>query len=174
MVRTYVGRLTAALLLSATVVAGGVGLSTAQQAPAVETLQASNFATSCADLTGDAVETLENLLLEKDDADFRGLPSAMVVLQSESEVDLSMKSMLDSPHSIVIGDPNEPVACGDIGGYVPEEDDDDADDLEIGLMPWGDSGYFGVAHIDGDNNFDADADDDSATEIEVEVAVPNE
>src|SRR5690606_15338226 len=99
----------------------------------------------------------------------------MVVLESESEVDISMETLLNSPHSIVIGDPNEPVACGDIGGYVREDDDDDDDsDIEIGLMPWGDSGYFGIAHIEGDNDFDDDDDDDdSSTEIDVEVAVPN-
>jgi hypothetical protein len=178
MIRTYVVRLAGAALLSASIVAGAVGVTTAQQSPATDTLQASIFATSCADLTGTAVETLDNLLLDDNEGagEFRGLPSAMTVLQSDSEIDLSMSTLLDSPHSIVIGDPNNPVACGDIGGYIRDDDDDDDDfDLVIGLMPWGDSGYFGVAQIEGDNDIDDDdEDDDNETDVEVHVAVPNE
>ncbi|MCC6703805.1 MAG: hypothetical protein IT334_02945 [Thermomicrobiales bacterium] len=172
MQQSHVRRLAATFLLSASVIAGGVGLSSAQQTPATDTLQASIFATSCADLSGEAVETLRNLTLDHADAEFRGLPSAMVVLDSDSEVEISLVTMLDSPHSIVIGDPNSPVACGDIGGHVPGDDDDDSD-IEVGLWPWNDSGYFGIAHIEGENDLDDD-DDDSNTEIDIEVAVPNQ
>jgi hypothetical protein len=177
--RTYIARLTAAFLISASVAGGAVGLSTAQQSPAVETLQAGIFATSCADLTGTAVETLDNLLLDDNDGsgEFRGLPSAMTVLESDSDVDISLSTLLDSPHSIVIGDPNTPVACGDIGGFIRDDsEDDDGFDLVVGLMPWGDSGYFGIAQIEGDNNIDDDDDDDDdgESEVEVHVAVPNE
>jgi hypothetical protein len=170
--RSSLVRFAVAFLISASVAGAAVGLTTAQQSPATTTLQASIFATSCADLDGTAVATLENLLLDDDDAEFRGLPTAMVVLDSDSDVDIAMKTLLDSPHSIVIGDPNNPVACGDIGGNVRDDDDDDFD-FEIGLWPWGDSGYFGIAHLEGDNDIDDD-DDDSNTEIDIEVAVPNE
>ena len=171
-------RFVAAFLVAASVVAVGAGLSTAQQSPATDNLQASIFATSCADLTGEALETLENLLIDNDEgeAELRGLPSAMVVLESDSTAGISLKRMLDSPHSIVIGDPNTPVACGDIGGFIREDsDDDDTADLIIGLMPWGeDSNYSGIAEFEGDNDMEADDDEDGETEINVQVAVPNE
>lgn len=162
-----VRHLAAALFVSASMAAGAAGLATAQSTPATapDTLVAGIYAGSCADFSGDAVESLRDLTLDNANGEARGLPSAMAVLDSDTELRVSINTFLDSPHSIVIGDPSNPVACGDIGGLVDLNNDDE--DLDIGLWPVNDSGYFGIAEIDGD-------DDDNETEVAVYVAVPNE
>ena len=155
-----------ALVASASVAAGTASFVLAQQStPATETLVAGIYAGSCADFTGDPVETLRDLTLDSRNAEFRGLNTAMAVLDSDTELNIAIGSLLDSPHAIVVGDATAPVACGDIGGLVDLNDDDE--DLDIGLWPVDDSGYFGIAEIDGD-------DEDNETEVSVYVAVPNE
>jgi len=157
----------AALFISTAVAAGAAGLTAAQSTPISNSaLVAGVFAGSCADFAGgEPVEALRDLTLDNANGEARGLPSAMAVLDSDTELRVSINTFLDSPHSIVIGDPSNPVACGDIGGLVDLNNDDE--DLDIGLWPVNDSGYFGIAEIDGD-------DDDNETEISVYVAVPNE
>lgn len=155
-----------ALVASASIAAGSAGFVLAQQSsPATDTLVAAIYAGSCADFGGDPVETLRDLTLDNSSAEFRGLPSAMAVLDSDTELNTGVETFLDNPHALVIGDAAEPVACGDIGGLVDLRDDDE--DLDIGIWPVDDSGYFGIAEIDGD-------DDDDETEISVYIAVPND
>ncbi len=155
-----------ALIVSLAIAAGSAGFVLARQAtPASESLIAGIFAGTCADFTGDAVEALRDLTLDNRNAEFMGLATAMVVLDSDTELDIALSTLLDSPHAIVVGDAGAPVACGDIGGFVDLRDDDE--DLDIGIWPVEDSGYFGIAEIDGD-------DDDDETDISIYVAVPNE
>lgn len=91
----------------------------------------------------------------------QGSMEAIVVLESDTELDISLDSLLSQAHAIVVGDPAAPQACGDIGGVV-----DDDEDLSIGLAPLNTPDAFGIAHLDGDD------DDDDELDIKVFVAVP--
>ena len=85
----------------------------------------------------------------------------MGVLTSESEVGVRLSNLLSSPHAIVIGDLAAPLACGDIGGFVRGIGDND--EIEIGLSSIADSGVFGVARLEAD---------DDEMEIDLYVAAP--
>ena len=94
-----------------------------------------------------------------DRGDWVGVENLGVVLESETDDVAPGEDLLSSPHSVVVFSEGNPVACGEIGGYV------DDDDLRIGLQPVDDSGYFGIASID---DIDDDDDDD---EVEIDLSV---
>ena len=93
-----------------------------------------------------------------EDGEWAGVDGIGAVLESETDDVASGQALLDSPHSIVVFAQGNVVACGEVGGNVDDED------LDIGLRPVGDSGYFGIAKLNdvrGDDDTDGadDADD---------------
>ena len=116
----------------------------------------------CTEL-GQEVATLDPPRPE--DGAWVGVEGLGVVLESETDDVVSGRVLLDTPHSIVVSAGDTPVACGEIGGYANDED------LDIGLQPVGDSGYFGVATLD-DVDDDDGGDDDDDVEIDLPVFQP--
>ena len=93
---------------------------------------------------------------------FSGQKTAIGVLTSETDVRVSLSTLVGSPHAIVIGDLANPVACGDIGGFTRGIVNND--EIEIGIAEIGDSGHFGVARLEGDGS--------NETEIDLYIAAP--
>src|SRR5918998_3917178 len=79
-----------------------------------------------------------------------GAPTAVLVKESETDVDLPLGDILSAPHAINIHESAEAIqnyiACGDIGGRVIDGD------LTIGLLELNDSGHHGVAVLEGNDN----------------------
>ena len=76
-----------------------------------------------------------------------GVPTAVLVKQSETDVALPLGDILAAPHAINVHESAEAIqnyiACGDIGGRVIDGD------LVIGLSELNDSGHHGVAVLQG-------------------------
>jgi plastocyanin len=79
-----------------------------------------------------------------------GVPTAVLVKQSETDVALPLGDILSAPHAINVHESAEAIqnyiACGDIGGRVIDGD------LVIGLRELNDSGHHGVAVLEGDDD----------------------
>jgi hypothetical protein len=90
---------------------------------------------------------------------FSGSANAFAVLTSESDARIRLSDLLGSQHSIVIGDLAAPLACGEIGGITSRI----SGDFRIGIAAIGDSGVFGIAELESD---------DDETEIDLYVAAP--
>lgn len=135
--------------------------TSAQDSPANQ--QASIVAGSCANLGTTAAFSLRQVTPNdpRVGGSFSGQKTASGVLTSESEVRVSLSTLLKSPYAIVIGDPAAPLACGDIGGFTRGVVDND--EIEIGIASVGDSGHYGVAKIEADG---------SKTEIDLYIAAP--
>lgn len=114
---------------------------------------------------GDEVVALDNLVRLPEGApvegDPVGAPGAQVVHGSpdDSSLDLTVDDLLADDHILAVFDAEgeEIVACGPIGAYTMDEEDDS---LAIGLRSQGESPYSGVALFD-------DSDDDDDLDIEV-------
>lgn len=91
-----------------------------------------------------------------------GLATVVLSETDDDEIDVSASTLIESPHSIVAYIDDSPVACGEIGGLL-----DDDEDLWIGLEPLEDSGFFGIVELE---NIDDDDDDD--LEIDVYLVQP--
>ena len=78
-----------------------------------------------------------------------GVPTAVLVEESETDVALPLGDILAAPHAINVHESAEAVqnyiACGDIGGRVIDGD------LVIGLRELNDSGHQGVAVLEGND-----------------------
>lgn len=161
MVRSRIRAATATFILATIFAAGAVAPALAQQSPA--SLTANLFQGSCAELNETPLRSLRSVTASdpRVGGSFSGLPTALGVLTSESEVPVRLSTLLDSPHAIVIGDPAAPVACGDIGGITRGVVNND--EIRIGLWPVNDSGIFGIAEIEGDGG---------ETDIDLYVAAP--
>lgn len=94
----------------------------------------------------------------------QGVLTAPLMLRSETDVDLSLEDILANPHSINVHESAENIenyiACGEIGGIVV---DDDGSTLAIGLSPLNDSGIYGVAFLE---------ENDDQTNVKVWLAEP--
>lgn len=140
-----------------------IGASGARAQSSPENLPASIFQGTCAEFVGEPLVNL-NQVTPNDPrigGTFRGSTDALGVLTSESDVRISLRTLLGSPYAIVIGDPTAPLACGEIGGFTRGVITND--DLDIGLQPVGDSGIFGIAQLEGDGD---------ETEVDLMVAAP--
>jgi hypothetical protein len=98
---------------------------------------------------------------------FVGSESASVVERSDdTEIQTSLDELVGAPHVVTIFESEGSetiIACGEIGGFVLSEDDDDDEDLVIGLREQADSGFAGVAAFD-------DEDDDSELDVDLYLA----
>jgi plastocyanin len=79
-----------------------------------------------------------------------GVPTAVLVKESDTDVALPLGDILAAPHAINVHESAEAIqnyiACGDIGGRVIDGD------LVIGLRELNDSGHHGVAVLEGDDD----------------------
>ena len=102
---------------------------------------------SCDDL-GSVVETLTDATYPA--GEFAGQESAVVALTSFTWVDRPLEALLQEPFAINVAqsaDASEvSIACGDVGGIV-----DEIGGHVIVLAERGESGYFGIAYLDGDD-----------------------
>jgi plastocyanin len=98
------------------------------------------------DNLGDIVAPLSDVT-ELTAGEVFGAPTAVLVKESETDVDLPLGDILSAPHAINIHESAEAIqnyiACGDIGGRVIDGD------LKIGLRELNDSGHHGVAVLAG-------------------------
>ena len=100
---------------------------------------------TCDDL-GDIVVPLSDVTEQTAGENF-GAASAVLVKESETDVELPLGDILAAPHAINVHESAEAIqnyiACGDIGGRVIDGD------LVIGLRELNDSGHHGVAVLAG-------------------------
>jgi plastocyanin len=79
-----------------------------------------------------------------------GVPTAVLVKESETDVAVPLGDILAAPHAINVHESADAIqnyiACGDIGGRVIDGD------LTIGLRELNDSGHHGVAVLEGDDD----------------------
>jgi plastocyanin len=98
------------------------------------------------DNLGDIVAPLSDVA-EVTAGEVFGAPTAVLVKESETDVALPLGDILSAPHAINIHESADAIqnyiACGDIGGRVVDGD------LTIGLHELNDSGYHGVAVLEG-------------------------
>lgn len=110
---------------------------------------------TCDNLDPTPQENLNNVEPRKNDDDEvesnpEGVLNSPRVLFSKTDVDMSLDDMLAESHAINVHksaeEPMVYIACGDIGGTVID------DELDIGLAPLNNSGFYGVAVLkkDGD------------------------
>lgn len=162
--------------LAATIGFGGAAGVIAQDSTPTNGHPAHIHAGTCAELDPAPVADLFNLLpigVERDDdgtvsetPEVRGTLTVGDVTYSETDnIEFTWDDMLSSPHAIVVYESEDNVdtyiACGDIGGVVFGDDDDE---MVIGLHPVGDSGFSGIALLD--------ADDDDEVDVEVYMSAP--
>lgn len=162
--------------LAATIGLGGAAGVMAQGETPQNGHPAHIHAGTCAELDPAPVADLYNLLpigVERDDdgevsesPEVRGTLTVGDVTYSETDdIELVWDDVLSSPHAIVVHESEDNmdtyIACGDIGGVVFGDDDDE---MVIGLHPVGDSGFSGIAVLD--------ADDDDEVDVEVYMSAP--
>jgi plastocyanin len=98
------------------------------------------------DNLGDIVAPLSDVT-ELTAGEIFGAPTAVLVKESETDVDLPLGDILAAPHAINIHESADAIqnyiACGDIGGRVVDGD------LKIGLRELNGSGHHGVAVLAG-------------------------
>ena len=135
--------------LAAIVSAGAIAGVSAQSAP--PSMKAAIVQGGCDNLADTALHNLKDVTNDdpRNGGDFNGSANAFAVLTSDSEVRVRLSDLLGTPHSIVIGDLANPVACGEIGGIFRNGSDAE---FRIGLAPVGDSGVFGIAEVEGDGS----------------------
>ena len=127
-----------------------------------EEFSAGIYSGRCGDI-GDEVRRLNVPQFET--GDWQGTQGAPRVLESDTDDigDVSANELFDTPHVVVVLADADVVACGEIGGHLGDDDDED---LLFGLRPIDDSEYVGVAVV---NDID---DDDDEFEVEVYVVYP--
>ena len=146
------GRFSAPLAL---IVAGATGLSVisgvmvTRAQDEVDAPHPVHIHTGTCDNLGDVVVPLTDIKLNTAGESF-GLPSAVPVEQSETDVAISMSDLLASPHAINAHESADAIqnyiACGDIGGRVVDGD------LLIGLREINSSGHSGIARLETDDD----------------------
>jgi hypothetical protein len=115
---------------------------------------------------GEVVAELRDLVVGPNDRgalEFVGAQGASVVEESETTVpSVTLPDLTGSPHAIVVRESegsDTVIACGEIGGFVVSNDED----LAVGLRSQNDSGFGGIALLDGD-------DDDNEVDVDVYLA----
>lgn len=144
--------------LAAILSAGAIAGVSAQSSPS--SMKASVVQGSCAEI-GAQLHSLRDVTNNdpRIGGSFSGSSTAFAVLSSENDVRVRLSTLMNAPHAIVIGDLENPLACGDIGGITSRT----SDSFRIGIAAIGDSGVFGIAEIE---------DDDNETEIDLYIAAP--
>lgn len=111
------------------------------------------FAGTC-DAPGASAFALNDVALTDDDGrqpsgDPVGAAGAAEVLISDTQLNgANIDTLIGQPHVLVVnGADGTAVACGEIGGYLYENED-----LYVGLRAQNDSGVAGVALIEGDDD----------------------
>ncbi len=138
----------------------------AQQVGSTDTLRPAGIHAGDCDSPGGLVFELRDLVVGPDSRgtlEFVGAGGASVVEGSDGmELRTTLADLTSAPHLIAVfeGEGSDTIiACGEIGGFIVANDDD----LAIGLRPQNDSGFAGVALIDGD-------DDDNEVEVDIYLA----
>lgn len=151
------------LFLMAALVSAMLAWGGSASAQGEEEYSAGFYAGRCTDI-GDEVRQLD--ALQFGEGEQIGTPGAPRVLQSTTDDidDVPVDELTETPHAIVILDGDTQVACGEFGGNVGHDRDED---LVFGLAPLDDSGYVGVAVVDeigvDDNEGEDDEDDFDVT-----------
>jgi plastocyanin len=105
---------------------------------------------TCADL-GDVVVPLTDLANIGDDAERTGAISSIPVKSSMTVVDMPLQEIIDGGHAINVHQSAEEIdvyiACGDIGGVVTMDEDEEENELIIGLGELNESGHTGIAWL---------------------------
>ena len=149
----------AALLVMATL-SGPLGAPTARAQGEGDAPHPAHIHAGTCDNLGDIVVPLDDVR-ELTAGEAFGADTAILVEQSETEVDLSLGEILAAPHAINIHESAEEIqnyiACGDLGGRVVDNE------LVIGLRELNGSGHSGVAALD-------TAEDGDGTDVDVYLA----
>ena len=105
---------------------------------------------TCAEL-GDVVLPPMDLAHVGADAEATGAASAIPVKSSLTVVDMPLQEIIDGDHAINVHLSAEEIgtyiACGDIGGAVTIDEDEEEGELVIGLGEVNDSGHTGIAWL---------------------------
>lgn len=173
---TLPGRLVLAVVLVLGMAFAGLASASAQQTGDLEEAARPGHIHqgSCDDL-GEVAYPLTPATINGEDegavdlSQAEGSADAYVVYESETEIDeASLDELLAGEFAINFHESEDNIqnyiACGDIGGVV-----DDDGDLMIGLAELNDSGYTGVAILDGDD----DRDDDDGLDVTVVLSPVN-
>ena len=154
---------TLAVIVPMLVVAGA---ARAQPSEATDTIQPASIHTGTCDSPGDLVFELRDVVVAPDSRgqlEYVGAGEASLTEGSDSsDLPTTLADLTSAPHLIAVFESEGSgtlIACGEIGGFTVPNDDD----LDIGLRAQGDSGFAGVALIDGD-------DDDNEVEIDLYLA----
>lgn len=141
-------------------------VANAQQVGSTDTARPVSIHTGTCEAPGDVVFELRDLVVGPDSRgtlEFVGAESASVVEGSDSTVlSTTLADLTAAPHLIAVFESegtDTMIACGEIGGFIVANDDD----LAVGLREQGESGFAGVAVIDGD-------DDDNEVDIDIYLA----
>lgn len=129
-----------------------------------EQYTAAIYSGRCYDI-GDPVLVLDTPQYEI--GEWRGTEGAPEVLESNNDNigEVPASELFDTPHSVVVFEDDEMVACGEFGGLVGVERDQD---LVFGLSPVNDSGYVGVVVVNGVSR----GDEDEQFEVDVYIIDP--
>lgn len=122
----------------------------------------------CGDI-GDEVLGLNALQFQE--GELHGTPGAPSVLQSDTDDinEASPDELFADPHVIVVSAGDTQVACGEFGGNIGHDRDQD---LVFGLAPIDDSGYVGVAVVTDIDVDDNEGDDDDDFDVTLYVVYP--
>jgi hypothetical protein len=158
-------------VLAGSLLVGGGGMVLAQDEETTGPAFPNHIhAGTCDELDPNPIAPLENITAWLNDTDDetenapQGVLTAAMVYRGETDVDLSLEDILAESHSINVHESEENIqnyiACGEIGGVVV---DDDGETLVVALRPMNDSGYFGLAFLEGG---------DDGTNVKVWLAEP--
>lgn len=177
MSRSLWQRWIAVVAIAAAVFMVGSAVVSAQKVGSTDTVRSAGIYTGTCEVMGERVFELRDVVVGPDNRgamEFVGSPNASIVENShDTELQTSLSDLTETPHVIVVFEDTEAtnvIACGEIGGFMISDDDD----LYIGLRQQNDSGFAGVALLDGEHEDDEHDDDDHGedhddAEIEVEV-----
>lgn len=156
----------AALAAIVPIMAAAGAAAQLSQPEATDTVRPASIHTGTCDRPGDLVFELRNVVVVPDSRgtlEYVGAGGASVIESSDdSELPTTFAELTRAPHLIAVFESVRSgtlIACGEIGGFTVPNDDE----LDIGLRAQGDSGFAGVALIDGD-------DDDNEVDIDLYLA----
>lgn len=156
----------AALAVIVPILAVAGATAQTQQSEATDTIRPASVHTGTCASPGDLVFELRDVVVgpeSRGTLEYVGANEASLTEGSEtSDLPTTLADLTSAPHLIAVfeGEGSDTlIACGEIGGFTVPNDDD----LDIGLRAQGDSGFAGVALIDGD-------DDDNEVDIDLYLA----
>ena len=94
-----------------------------------------------------ACDELGEVVAEFDDAvpaegDAVGAETALAAAESFTTVEVPFDAVFDAPHAVVVGEPDAPLVCGEVGGFLDEDGG-----VTFGLAAEGESGLSGLAYL---------------------------